>query len=205
MSDDTPPPFGARRLLVVGTGSVSATFLPFWLNWLRLSYPALETQVVLTRSAERFVTPAAVAAFSARPVLADAWPDEPSHGARHVELAEWADTVAVYPATLHYLARLALGLADTPSLLALQCSQAPIVLAPALPPGGWGSPAVTAHVRVLQGRPNVVIAAPEPGPSITTGRADGWTPAPFPAAVRLLEHRRRTLLPGQSAGDQPGR
>jgi phosphopantothenoylcysteine decarboxylase/phosphopantothenate--cysteine ligase len=189
------PTFGARRLLVIGTGSVSVTFLPFWLNWLRLSYPDLQTQVVLTRSAQRFVTASAAAAFTARPVLEDAWPDEPAAGARHVELAEWADAVAVYPMTLHYLARLALGLADSPSLLALQCATTPVALAPALPPGGWGSPAVTQHVRALQARPNVAVAPPVPGPSVTTGRADGWIPAAFPAVVALLEHRRVKLSP----------
>jgi hypothetical protein len=195
MTDEVPE-FGARRLLVVGTGSVSVTFLPFWLNWLRLSYPELQTQVVLTRSAQRFVTPSAAAAFTSRPVLPDVWPDEPAAGARHVELAEWADAVAVYPATLHFIARLALGLADSPALLALQCSRAPVALAPALPPGGWGSPAVTQHVRALQARGNVAIAPPVPGPSITTGRDDGWIPAAFPAVIALLEHRRQKLSEG---------
>jgi phosphopantothenoylcysteine decarboxylase/phosphopantothenate--cysteine ligase len=189
-----PPPFGAHRLLLVAAGSVSATFLPYWLDWLRLSYPDLQTQVVLTRSAERFVTPTAAAAFTSRPVLRDDWqPDETTRGALHVELTEWADAVAVYPATLHFLARLALGLADSPSLLALQCGNAPVVVAPALPPGGWGSPAVTTHVRALQARPNVAIAQPQPGRSITTGRDDAWIPADFPAVIRLLEHRRRRL------------
>ena len=185
------PAFGARRLLVIGTGSLSVTFLPFWLNWLRMSYPALQTQVVLTRSAQRFVTAAAAAAFTGRDVLTDEWP--PGSGARHVELAEWADAVAVYPVTLHYLARLALGLADSPSLLALQCLAVPVALAPALPPGGWGSPAVTRHVAALRERPNIAIAPPVPGRSVTTGRDDGWTAAAFPAVIALLEHRRLAL------------
>jgi phosphopantothenoylcysteine decarboxylase/phosphopantothenate--cysteine ligase len=148
---------------------------------------------VLTRSAQRFVTPAAVAAFSTRPVLADEWPAEAAHGALHVELAEWADAVLVYPATLHFMARLALGLAGSPCLLALQCSTAPLVVAPALPPGGWGSAAVTQHVRALQARAHVSIAPPVPGESVTTGRNDGWVPAAFPAALSMLEQRRQRI------------
>jgi phosphopantothenoylcysteine decarboxylase / phosphopantothenate---cysteine ligase len=192
-----PIEFGAERLLIVGSGSVNVALLPFWVQWLTAGYPALRTRVVLTRTAERFVSRAALAALTHADVVPDAWPEEPTAQARHVELAEWADAVAVYPATLHFLARYALGLADTPALLALQCTAAPVVVAPALPPGGWQSPAVTAHVAALNQRPNVVIAPPRPGPSVTTGRNDGWSPAPFPTALRFLESCRARL----SAGD----
>lgn len=188
-----PPAFGAERLLLIGTGAINVAFLPFWLNWLTLSYPQVQCQIVLTRSAEKFVTRAALTALAHREVMQDAWPDEPQTGARHVELVEWADAVAVFPATMHFLGRLALGVADTPALLALQCTPAPIVLAPALPPYGWQSPAVTAHVAALRQRPNVVIAPPRPGPSVTTGRDDAWIPPPFPTVLRFLEQHRAAL------------
>jgi phosphopantothenoylcysteine decarboxylase/phosphopantothenate--cysteine ligase len=95
----------------------------------------LELRVAVTRNAERFVTRGALGPMSGGNALLDAWPDGPVDRALHVELAEWADTVIVHPASLHFLARLAQGLADTPVLLALQCTTAPVVLAPALPPG----------------------------------------------------------------------
>jgi phosphopantothenoylcysteine decarboxylase/phosphopantothenate--cysteine ligase len=202
MSDDSPaaagsaPAFQARRLLLIGTGAVNAAFLPFWLNWLTLSYPQLECQIVLTRSAEKFVTRSALTALAHREVLLDAWPDEPRVGARHVELVEWADAVTVFPATMHFLGRLALGMADTPALLALQCTPAPIALAPALPPYGWQSPAATAHVAALRERRNVVVVPPRPGPSVTTGRHDAWVPPPFPTVLRFLEQRRAVLAAG---------
>jgi phosphopantothenoylcysteine decarboxylase/phosphopantothenate--cysteine ligase len=188
------PSFGARRLLVVGTGAVSVAFLPFWVNWLREGYPELELRVVITRSAERFVTRAALTAASGREVLRDCWPDEPELGARHVALAEWADAVAVYPAGMQFCARLALGLADSPALLALQCMSVPIGLAPALPPGGWTSPAFTQHLRALETRANVVVAPPRPVRSITTGREDATMARPMAVLLRLLEQRRLELL-----------
>ena len=43
------PVFGAERLLLVGTGAINVAFLPFWLNWLTMTYPGLECQIVLTR------------------------------------------------------------------------------------------------------------------------------------------------------------
>ena len=134
------PELGISRMLLVVTGSVSAADLPFWVEWLRASYPDLQIRVVVTRSAERFVTRVALAGRSGGEAFLDAWPDDESV-ARHVEWERWAQAIVVYPATLNFIARLALGLADTPAMLAAQCATVPVVLAPALPPGGLDSAA----------------------------------------------------------------
>ena len=77
------PPFGARRLLLVGTGAISIVQLPFWLNWLGTTYPDLEVQVVLTRSGERFVSRHAISALTRLVPLDDRWPEEPQVDAIH--------------------------------------------------------------------------------------------------------------------------
>ncbi|MGW2160045.1 flavoprotein [Nonomuraea sp. NPDC001699] len=188
-----PPAFSCARLLLIGTGSIGVANLPFWLSWLRVSYPRLDCRTVVTRSAEKFVTRAALTALSGREALSDQWSDQWSDdaetGARHVEWAQWPDAVIVWPATFQFLARLALGLADTPSLLALQCTTVPVGLALSLPPGGWESPALRAHVRTLTERPNVVVLPPRPGISLTTDRRDGGAAVPLPTLVRCLEER----------------
>src|SRR5699024_1106895 len=56
------PELWVKRLLLVGTGSVSVSELPFWLGWLNVSYPELDVRVAITRSAERFVTRSSLAA-----------------------------------------------------------------------------------------------------------------------------------------------
>ncbi|MBO4204808.1 flavoprotein [Micromonospora echinofusca] len=189
------PEFAGRRLLVVVSGAVSAAFLPGWLNWLRLGYPDLTVQAVATRSAQQFVTLGTLSTCTGRPAMSDEWPEQLTGGAPHVELAEWADSIIVYPACLNFLARLALGLADTPAMLALQCAPAPVALAPALPPHGLESPAYRSHRAALEQRPNVVIAPPDRGLSASTGRLDASVAAPMPTVVRLLEQRRRALMP----------
>ncbi|MEU8705041.1 flavoprotein [Streptomyces sp. NPDC048565] len=183
------PPLGISRLLVVVTGSASASNMPFWLTWLGQVYPELETRVVVTRSAERFVTLQALMDHRGTDVRTDTWPaDEPS--ALHVEWAEWAEAVLVYPATFHFLARCALGLADSPALLAIQCCTVPVVLAPALPPGGWQSPVCAGHVAALAERPNTAVVPPVPAVSRTTGRKDAWAPAILPEVLREVERLR---------------
>ncbi|MFD7414017.1 flavoprotein [Kitasatospora purpeofusca] len=190
---------GVSRLLLVATGSTSAADLPYWISWLRDCRPQLELTVVVTRSAERFVTRAALAGRTGGEVLEDTWPQDVG-SARHVQLSEWAEAIMVYPATLHFLARLALGMGDSPALLAAQCTTAPVGLAPALPPGGMDSAAYRSHWAALAARANVVVAPPGPGISVTTGRADAWVPAPLPDLLELVERRRAELAAAPGPG-----
>lgn len=192
--DAQVPDLNVERLLVVTAGSAFATGMPYWIDWLRLSYPELAVKMVLTRSAQRFVTRQALAGRLHRggEVLLDEWPEHEGT-ARHVELAEWAQAVVVYPATFHFVARLALGLADSPTLLACHCTRAPVAVAPALPPGGLESAAFQTHWATLAARPNIVLAPPHPGVSLTTGRADAWVPPLLPEVIDMLERRRAEL------------
>ncbi|MET7934797.1 flavoprotein [Streptomyces sp. NPDC005322] len=187
------PRLGAERLLLVGTGAVHVALLPTWANWLRASYPSLDVRMVVTRSAERFVSRAALSAISGSEVLLDAWPEGPAAGALHVELVEWADAVAVYPATMNFVSRFALGITDTPVLLALQCTRAPIAVAPALPPGGQDSEVLREHLATLEARRNVAVIPTVPGRSVTTGREDGASPPPLPVVLERLERTRVKL------------
>ncbi|MFC8826789.1 flavoprotein [Streptomyces sp. NPDC057137] len=188
-----PEPVGARRLLVIGTGSVTAAHLPFWASWLKMGQPGVEVRYVLTGAATRFVTREALVAIGGCEVLADRWPEEPEARARHVDLAQWPDAVVVLPATLNYLARLALGLGDSPSMLALQCTEAAIALAPALPPGGAQSAAYAEHSAKLADRSNVIVVPPHPGRSTTSGRREAWAPASFPEVLAAADQLRAEL------------
>ncbi|MFC4471892.1 flavoprotein [Streptomyces xiangluensis] len=199
-------PVGVRRLLVIGTGSVTAAHLPFWASWLKVGHPGTEVRFVLTGAATRFVTREALVAIGGCDVLVDRWPDEPEPRARHVDLAQWPDAVVVLPATLNYLARLAIGLGDSPSLLALQCTHAAIALAPALPPGGAESVAYEEHTAKLRARRNVVVVPPHPGRSTSSGKREAWAPASFPevlaAADRLRAHLEAPALSGHTGPEQ---
>lgn len=187
------PAFGAGRLVLIATGTASTAFLPFWLNWLRDSYPDLELRVMLTTSAERFVTAQAVALLSGTGLLRDTWPPVPGPGAPHIELTEWADAFAVYPASANFIARLALGQCDTPAQLALQCTRRVIGVAPSVPPGMTASPAHQEHLRILSGWHNVTVAETARGRSATTGRYDQGVAVPAWRLIELMEKRRLEL------------
>jgi phosphopantothenoylcysteine decarboxylase / phosphopantothenate---cysteine ligase len=109
-------------------------------------------QVVVSSSAHRFVTPVTLQAVSGRRVRGDLWDDEAEAAMGHIELARWADTILVAPATAHFIGSLAAGLAG--DLLTTLClaTASPVVLAPAMNRQMWAHPAVRANCELLERR-----------------------------------------------------
>src|SRR5207237_9686653 len=70
-----------------------------------------EVRVLMTPEATRVVTPLTVEAVSDHPVAAD-WLAAAGAGATATALAEWAEVIAIGPATANTIAKRALGLAD---------------------------------------------------------------------------------------------
>lgn len=185
--------FTGRRLTVFACGGIQAVLLPGWLDWLHTTYPETAVRCVVTRSAMRFTTPLACASFNGgQPPLVDEWRDDIGH-ALHVDLATWPDGIIVHPATFHTVSRLALGLCDTPMTLAIQCTEAPVVVCPSLPPGGNANPAYRQHVDALSERVNFAVLPPVQGVSVTTGDTEIGTAALFVHAMAALEDLRRAM------------
>lgn len=171
------------KLLVVVTGAASAMFAPFHLNWLRVAKPHIETHVVLTESACRFVQPLAIKALIQSRVNVDVWSDFPDGSSPHVDLGMWADAAVVHPATFSYVNKFAAGFAESPSLLALHCTSAPVVFAPSFPPGI--EPNVWLDRLAQMERTHVLPFAP--AFSNGTGGTENSACGPFSAAVDLAE------------------
>lgn len=180
-----------KRILVVGTGAPAVVELPHAVVRLQYQCPDIRLRFILTRQALQFVTPTTVNIVTGRNFFLDRWTEEPYESAPHVEINQWAEAVIVYPATLHFIGRLALGLADTPLMLALQCTDVPIALAPSLPPGGTEGYAYRRHIALLGERPNIVVAPPVLGRSMSTGELNVGAPSPFDDLLKLLHERIR--------------
>ncbi|PPF23707.1 hypothetical protein C5D07_01990 [Rathayibacter tritici] len=183
----SPPPFRGERLLLVVAGAPAAHGVPQWIAWARTCYPQLEVRAFVTRSALKFVTKTTLQLRLGGEVEVDTWDGVDS--ALHIKWAAWADVALVYPATLGYVSRLASGLTDTPSLLALQCTSAIVGVAPSIPPGGLTSPALRSAWETLSTVPDLVLVPPEPGLSLATGQFDGSVPPPLSSVLARLEER----------------
>lgn len=147
--------------IVLGiTGSIAAYKTPELVR--RLSEHGANVQIVMTASAEEFVTPTALQAVSGRPIRSNLWDKEAEAAMSHIELARWADVVLIAPATAEIMARLAGGAA--PDLLTTLClaTEAPLAIAPAMNRVMWSNPAVQANRETLEAR-DVRILGPDHG------------------------------------------
>ncbi len=137
--------------IVLGiTGGIAAYKAPDLVR--RLRERGAEIQIVMTASAEEFVTGTALQAVSGKPIRSNLWDKEAEAAMSHIELARWADVVLIAPATAEVMARIVSGAA--PDLLTTIClaTEAPIALAPAMNHVMWNNPATQANRAVLEER-----------------------------------------------------
>ena len=130
------------------TGGIAAYKTPELVR--RLRERGADVQIVMTASAEEFVTETALQAVSGRPIRSNLWDKEAEASMSHIELARWADVVLIAPATAEIMARLAGGAAA--DLLTTLClaTEAPLLIAPAMNHVMWSKPAVQANRRTLE-------------------------------------------------------
>ena len=158
-----------------------------------LSEADAQVQVLMTPEATRFVGPLTFEALSNHPVAVD-WLAPQAGGEIHIQLAEWAELIAIIPATANTIAKLALGLADEIVSGTVLASRAPLVLAPAMNDLMFTHRQTQEHLASLRGRRAVVI---EPATGrLASGRiGTGRLAAPerIIAVIEAVLNQRRTL------------
>ena len=139
-----------RHILLGVTGSIAA-FKAADLT-ARLTAAGAEVTVILTESAQKFITPLTFESLSHRQVLASMWQRSTLPEPVHVSLAEWTDLMVVCPASANFMAKLAHGIADDLlSCMAITVTRPPII-APAMNDAMWRHPATQANYQLLQQR-----------------------------------------------------
>jgi len=152
--------------LVLGvTGAVQAAFIAPTIRRLALDFAA-EMDVILTRSARRFITPHAVAALGVA-VWHDPFERRDGIHVPHAHLAEVADLVLVLPASANAIHRLAHGACSDLLSLVVAGTRAPVVVVPSMRSAMWSHPAVRRNVARLRDDGAYVIE-PGPGRSVAT-------------------------------------
>lgn len=153
-------PLARQRILLGVTGGIAAYKCADLVR--RLRDAGAEVRVVMTAGAAHFITATTLQAVSAHPVRSSLWDEAAEAAMGHIELARWATTVLVAPATADTLARLAHGHAD--DLLSTLClaTTAPLVLAPAMNHRMWLHPATVANLALLRER-GARVVGPDSG------------------------------------------
>ncbi len=139
----------AKRRIVLGvSGGIAAYKTPQLVR--DLIEHGAEVRVVLTESAQAFVTPLSLQTVSGHPVATDLLDAHQESTMGHIDLARWADLVLIAPATANTIAQLAHGHAN--DLLTTLClaTQAPIWIAPAMNTHMWQHPLTQKNIETLQ-------------------------------------------------------
>ena len=148
-----------KRVLLGVTGSI-ACYKSVELAS-KLTQAGAHVDVIMSKSAQQFVTPLTFRSVTGRPVFTDMWSlDE---HVRHVGLGETAVLFIIAPATAQTMAKLAHGIADNLLTVTALAARCPVMVAPAMDGGMYEHPATQANVALLQER-GILFAGP------TTGR-----------------------------------
>ena len=134
----------------------------------RLQQEKLDVQVVMTRSAQEFITPLTFAALTGQKVITDMFstgdsgPANVESAIEHIAVAQRIDLLLVAPATADILGKFAHGIAqDFLSTLYL-ATKAPVVVAPAMNVNMWEHAATQRNLEMLRER-GVHVVDPDEG------------------------------------------
>jgi phosphopantothenoylcysteine decarboxylase/phosphopantothenate--cysteine ligase len=160
----------------------------------RLQQEKLDVQVVMTRSAQEFITPLTFAALTGKKVITEMFGADGGEAANvesaieHIAVAQRIDLLLVAPATADILAHFAQGIArDFLSTLYL-ATKAPVVVAPAMNVNMWEHPATQENLQKLRAR-GVHVVDPDEG-----YLACGMTGAGRLAATDAIVEKVRAVL-----------
>ncbi len=149
-----------KHILLGVTGSIAAYKAADLAS--KLAQAGALVDVVLTPSAEKFVTPLTFQSVTGRRAYTDAdlWGSE-AH-VLHVSLGHSADLVAIAPCTANTLAKLAHGEADSLLTVAALAARCPLLIAPAMESNMYAHPATRENLARLMER-GAYIAGPAEG------------------------------------------
>ena len=142
-----------------------------------------DVRVIMTASAQAFITPLTLQALTGNQVHIDLLDESAELGMGHIELAKWADLLIIAPATANTIAKLAMGIAD--DLLTTVClaTAAPILVAPAMNQQMWQHPSVKLNLQTLTDYDYEIIQ-PASGEQACGDIGEGRLPEP----EQLLEY-----------------
>ena len=127
----------------------------------RLMDEGADVKVVMTDSAQRFVTKLTLQVLSGNPVATSLFDvDDPE--IEHIKLARWPDVICVAPGTANTLARFAHGLADDllSTIWLASKPEVPVVIAPAMNTVMWEAPPVQRNLSMLRETGRVTFVEP---------------------------------------------
>jgi phosphopantothenoylcysteine decarboxylase/phosphopantothenate--cysteine ligase len=182
-----------RNFIIGVTGSIAAYKAAEITR--ELKREGANVRVIMTDGACEFITPLTLQALSGNPVHTGLLDTDAEAAMGHIELARWADSLVIAPASADSIARLVQGRADDLLGACALATPAPVFVAPAMNQEMWAKAATQENIHVLQKR-GIAILGPNSGSQACGDIGAGRLLEPS----EIIESLVATFLTGQLAG-----
>ena len=193
MNEQAHAPLGGKKTVLGVSGGIAA-YKSIDLARL-LALDGAEVQTVLTESAASFVQPLPFEVLTGVTPIQRMFPVEGGGSTGdmpHVSLTDHADLIIIAPATANIIGKFAQGVGDDFLSTLLLSARPPALVAPAMNPRMWASPAVQENVSALRERGHVVM---EPAAGRMARAEEGVGRGRMPEPGEILLAARAILVP----------
>jgi len=149
-----------KKILLGVCGGIAAYKSAYLIR--ELTRLGAQVQVVMTQSAQQFISPLTMQALSGNEVRAELFDTDAEGAMGHIELARWADYLLIAPASANTLAKMAQGIGDDLLSTLYLVAETPVIVCPAMNRSMWAHPATKTNCQLLQER-GVMLVGPEQG------------------------------------------
>ena len=147
-------------ILVIISGGVSCYKI---LELIRLYYKNdFNIEVVLTKSAQKFITPLLVTSLINKKCFTELFSSEEEDNMSHINLARNKDLTLIAPCTANFIAKMTHGIADDLASNIILASNSKILIAPSMNPYMWENKATQDNLKILKQR-SIDIINPNSG------------------------------------------
>ena len=145
-----------KKILICVTGGIAAYKINYLIR--DLVKKGAELQVLMTPSAENFVSKLTLSTLSKKPVFSDFYSENGTWN-NHVEFALWADLILIAPCTANTLAKMVHGICDNLVIATYMSAKCPVMIAPAMDLDMYEHPSTKQNLELAEDFGHIIIPA----------------------------------------------
>ena len=137
-----------RRIILGVTGGIAAYKAAELVR--RIVSSGSAVHVIMTKSAQEFVTPLTFQTLSGNKVITELFDLIQESEIGHIALAEWAEVFVIAPATANIIGKVSNGIADDFLSTTVMATKAPVLFTPAMNTNMYENPVVQRNITALK-------------------------------------------------------
>ena len=145
-----------KKILIGITGGIAAYKINYLIR--DLIKKGAEVQVLMTPSAENFVSKLTLSTLSKNPVFSDFYSKDGTWN-NHVEFALWADLMLIAPCTANTLGKMVHGICDNLVIATYMSAKCPVFIAPAMDLDMYQHPSTKQNLELAEDFGHFIIPA----------------------------------------------